>query len=156
MCVCVCVRECWEITFSVSAAWAFFLSRQIALLRELLLGRQLHLSLLFILCSLCLFLSHPTCLFSVILAPNTSWTMHPYTKHLRLEEQTWPLSHRSWAGSRLSSASHPRWLWSISQHQPRPWSLQEMRDGMYHLCIFQKTRTSEGEKWFYLTYSVVS
>ena len=58
VCVCVCVEECWEITFSVSAVQASFLSRQIALLRELLLGWQSHLSPSFS-------LSHPTCLFSV-------------------------------------------------------------------------------------------
>lgn len=76
VCICVCVRECWEITFSVSAVRAFFLSRQIALLREQLLGWQSHLSLsCFILPSVSLY--QPTCLFSVILAPNISWMMHP-------------------------------------------------------------------------------
>lgn len=41
----VCMQH-REITFSVSAVWVSFVSRQIVLLRELLLGRQLHLSLL--------------------------------------------------------------------------------------------------------------
>lgn len=64
--MCVCVEECWEITFSVSAVRASFLSRQIALLRELLLGWQSHLSLrLYSPLSPSFSLSHPTCLFSV-------------------------------------------------------------------------------------------
>lgn len=66
-CVSVSVRECCEITFSVSAVLASFLSRQIVLLRELLLGWQSQISLLY-----SSFLSHPTRLLSVILAPNIS------------------------------------------------------------------------------------
>lgn len=80
-CVWLCARECWEITFSVSAVWASFLSRQIALLRELgiccavakiavapLSPSSFH----------SFSLSHPTCVFFVILVPNMSWMMHPY------------------------------------------------------------------------------
>lgn len=136
----------------MSAVRASFLSRQIALLRELLLGWQSHLSLrLYSPLSPSFSLSHPTCLFSVnLLRPikaERCRTPPARTRELGLLSCTSP---------RLGSP--PDSDDSDPSHRTDPAKItagNERQNVPFHACS-TKRRPAGGNKKTGLTYRIVS